>query len=733
MKIMHLTSGGDVGGAKTQVLTMLQELSKNHKATLVCFVEGPFSQEARELGIHTIVFNNINPLYVQRELLKEVQEGGYDILHCHGSKANFFGMLMRKKLHIPVVSTVHSDPELDYMGRPLANATYGLANRVSLRYRDGWVAVSDSVKELLIGYGYDADRIHIIYNGIAFPQNLSYLPRAEYLQGLGIDWNEDCVIYGIAARLSPVKDVPTLIRAFASAMKSCPNIRLLIAGDGEQRAELETMAKEMCPADTVRFIGWQTDMNSFYHSVNVNMLSSISEAFPYAITEGARMCCATISTAVGGVPKVVEDEKTGFLVEPGDWEKMAQRIVQLAQDQNLRSYLGRRICDKVCREFSAEVMAQKQVEFYAGIIHRYQKQKQGRYGAIVCGAYGKGNIGDDAILLTIIRQLRQQDPNLPICVMTRKAEETAIMTGVSAIPIFNFLRAGKWMKKSALYVSGGGTLIQNVTSTRSLLYYLFSIAQAKKFGCKVLMYGCGAGPVRGKKYQQLVAKVLNRYVDRIALRDPESEITLRGFGVTVPEISVTADPALQMRADGEAAQKYLQNNGVDPDGKYCLFVLRPWEDAYQRLDAIRVAAEHGWNQYGMMPLFFCFEPSQDGQITREAASLLNVPYKILSNSTDCSLLCGVIAEVDLVVAMRLHALVFACSQNTKMVGISYDPKVSGFMAYMKNDNCVPLNHLEPEILCKMIDQAVSQQQSTVDTAIIRDLAEENGRIAGKML
>lgn len=733
MKIMHLTSGGDVGGAKTQVLTMLQELSKKHKATLVCFVEGPFSQEARELGIHTIVFNNINPLHVKRELLKEVQEGGYDILHCHGSKANFFGMLMRKKLHIPVVSTVHSDPKLDYMGRPLANATYGLANRVSLRYRDGWVAVSDSVKELLIGYGYDADRIRIIYNGIAFPQNLSYLPRTEYLQGLGIDWDEDCVIYGIAARLSPVKDVPTLIRAFASAVKSCPNIRLLIAGDGEQCAELETMAKEMCPADTVRFIGWQTDMNSFYHSVNVNMLSSISEAFPYAITEGARMCCATISTAVGGVPKVVEDEKTGFLVEPGDWEKMARRIVQLAQDQNLRSYLGRMICDKVRREFSAEVMAQKQVEFYAGVIHRYQKRKLGRYGAIVCGAYGKGNIGDDAILLTIIRQLRQQDPNLPICVMTRKAQETAVMTGVSTVPIFNFLRAGKWMKKSALYVSGGGTLIQNVTSTRSLLYYLFSIAQAKKSGCKVMMYGCGAGPVRGRKYQQLVAKILNRSVDRIALRDPESEKTLRGFGVTVPEISVTADPAVQMRANRKSAQKYLQSNGVDPDGKYCLFVLRPWEDAYQRLEAIRMAAEYGWNQYGMMPLFFCFEPSQDGQITREAASLLRVPYKILSNSTDCSLLCGVIAEVDLVVAMRLHALVFACSQNTKMVGISYDPKVSGFMAYMKNDNCVPLNHLKPEILCKMIDQAVSQQQSTMDTSIIRGLAEENGRIAGKML
>ncbi len=733
MKIMHLISGGDVGGAKTQVLTMLRELSKNHKATLVCFVEGPFSQEARELGIHTIVFNNINPLHVKRELLKEVQEGGYDILHCHGSKANFFGMLLRKKLHIPVVSTVHSDPKLDYMGRPLANATYGLANRVSLRYRDGWVAVSDSVKELLIGYGYDADRIHIIYNGIAFPQNLSYLPRAEYLRGLGIDWNEDCVIYGIAARLSPVKDVPTLIRAFASAVKSCPNIRLLIAGDGEQYAELEKMAKEMCPADTVRFIGWQTDMNSFYHSVNVNMLSSISEAFPYAITEGARMCCATISTAVGGVPKIVEDERTGFLVEPGNWEKMSQRIVQLAQDQNLRSNLGRRIYDKVRREFSAEVMAQKQVEFYAGVIHRYQKQKQGRYGAIVCGAYGKGNMGDEAILLAIVRQLRNEDPCLPICVMTRKPKETSVMTGVSSVHIFNCLRAGKWMKKSQLYISGGGTLIQNATSTRSLMYYLYSIRQAKKCGCKVMMYGCGIGPVHGAGYQRRVAKMLNQNVDCITLRDQESEKVLRKFGVTEPEITVTADPALQMHADEEGARRFLQRNGVDPDGKYCLFVLRPWEDTCQRLEAIRAAAEFGWKKYGMMPVFFCFEPVRDEAITRQAAAQLQIPYKILSASTDGAQLCGVIAKAELVIGMRLHALVFACSQNTRMVGISYDPKVSGFMDYLGNQNYVLLDQLNSENLCRVIEQAMSQGKICPNAEFVRNLAQENGQIAGQML
>lgn len=733
MKIMHLISGGDVGGAKTQVLTMLRELSRAHQATLVCFMDGPFAQEAREMGIRTRILKKKNPFQTRQELLKGLRGGEYEILHCHGAKANLFGTWLRRQLDIPVVSTVHSDPKLDYMGRPLANLTFGVLNRACLRHRDAWVAVSDSMKELLISRGYDADRIWPIYNGISFPKELPYRPRAEYLHSQGIDWDENCVIYGIAARLNPVKDIPTLIRAFGAAAKSCPNMRLMIAGEGEQKEELEQMVRQLCPENTVRFVGWQTDMNSFYHCLDVNMLSSISETFPYAITEGARMYCATIATAVGGVPKVVLDEKTGFLVAPGDWETMRDRMILLAQDRKLRSHLAQQIYQKVRSEFSAEAMAAQQVEIYKSVLFRYAKQKNGRYGAVICGAYGKGNMGDDAILLTIVRQLRNEDPCLPICVMTRKPKETSVMTGVSSVHIFNCLRAGKWMKKSQLYISGGGTLIQNATSTRSLMYYLYSIRQAKKCGCKVMMYGCGIGPVHGVRCQHRVAKMLNQNVDRITLRDQESEKVLRKFGVTEPEITVTADPALQMHADEVDARRFLQRNGVDPDGKYCLFVLRPWEDTCQRLEAIRAAAEFGWKKYGMMPVFFCFESVRDEAITRQAAAQLQIPHKILSASTDGAQLCGVIAKAELVVGMRLHALVFACSQDTRMVGISYDPKVSGFMDYLGNQNYVPLDQLNAENLCQVIEQAMSQGKICPNAEFVRNLAQENGRIAGQML
>ena len=91
-----------------------------------------------------------------------------------------------------------------------------------------------------------------------------------------------------------------LIRAFAAAVSQEPGIRLAIAGDGEQRKELEQLAAKLCPAGTVAFLGWLTDTDSFYNALDVNMLTSLSEGLPYAIPEGARMHCATISTHVGG-------------------------------------------------------------------------------------------------------------------------------------------------------------------------------------------------------------------------------------------------------------------------------------------------------------------------------------------------------------------------------------------------------------------------------------------------
>ena len=221
MKIMHLISGGDVGGAKTHVISLLEELNKGNEVELVCFIEGPFAQEAREAGINTRVLKKRSMFHVARNLKIYLKNKNFDILHCHGSKANVVAMLMGKA-SCPILSTIHSDPRLDYMGRPAANLTIGLLNRVALRRRDGWVAVSHNMKERMEGRGYDGGRMEVIYNGGGFPKQLPHKPRQEYLRELGVDWNEENIIYGIAARSDPVKDMTTLVKAFAKTVAECP-------------------------------------------------------------------------------------------------------------------------------------------------------------------------------------------------------------------------------------------------------------------------------------------------------------------------------------------------------------------------------------------------------------------------------------------------------------------------------------------------------------------------------
>ena len=130
MKVIHLISGGDTGGAKTHVLSLLKHLNETITAQLVCFREGPFAQEARDMGIPTAVFDGNNIFRIRRLLTEMIRGGGYQLIHCHGSRANMIGALLRKPTGCPVVTSVHSDYKLDYMGRPwpaapLASSTPG--------------------------------------------------------------------------------------------------------------------------------------------------------------------------------------------------------------------------------------------------------------------------------------------------------------------------------------------------------------------------------------------------------------------------------------------------------------------------------------------------------------------------------------------------------------------------------------------------------------------------------
>ncbi len=733
MNIIHLISGGDVGGAKTHVLSLLAGLNKTENVHLVCFTEGDFAAEARQLGIPTTVIEDNNLLRTRKRLLAMILHDNYQVIHCHGARANMMGMLLRSRAGIPVISTIHSDYRLDYMGRPLAALTYGNINKLALRQFDAWVGVSGGMTKLLISRGFDPQRIYTLYNGVDFSTERHPLPRETFLESIGLQTAADTVVFGIAARISPVKDMTTLVRAFARAVKVCPSIRLAIAGEGEQEAEIRALAEKLCPPQTVCFAGWVSDIDSFYNALDVNLLTSLSETFPYALTEGARMRCATIASEVGGVPYLIDDGINGLLFPAQDDAALADCMVRLAQDAPLRRKMGEALYEKTRRDFSLEAMLLKQRSIYETILRRAGRAAYLRDGVLICGAYGKGNCGDNAILNAIISQLRRVDPDLPICALSRDPAETRLSAGINAIYTFDIFRIGRQMRRTKLYISGGGTLMQDATSTRSLLYYLFSIRQAARNGCRVMLYGCGIGPISRPRNQRRAAKVLDRYAEIISVRDLYSEQTLRALGVSHPEIHLTADPALLISVPDDM-QRYLRRCGLDEDARYMMIAVRPWEGFAEKAAAFAQAADYARSEYGLVPLLYAMETGRDEAACQAVADAIHCKHLQLHAGSDGAEVLALVQRMSLVVSMRLHTLIFAAGQGVPMVGVVYDPKVSGFLDYLGEELYLPLQEVTAAALCDLIDGAMAEKPFASDNiSRLCRLSQQNERLAKRLL
>ncbi len=723
MKVLHLISGGDTGGAKTHVHSLLAGLTPRIQVKMVCFTEGPFVEEARALGIDTQVFPGRNFFTNLKKLTQMVRAEGFDIIHSHGSRGNMMAAFLSRKTGLPTVSTVHSDYRLDYLGRPLSRLTYGTINTLALRKLDYRIGVSDAMVDLLIERKFDPERLFAIYNGLDFTPRTPAMSREEYLRSVGLDADESCVIAGIAARLDPVKDIATLIRGFAKAHQTAPRLRLLIAGDGQEMANLKQLAADLGVAKEVCFAGWVRDTDSFYNALDINTLTSISETFPYALTEGARAGLPTVSSKVGGVSYLIDHGSNGFLFPPGDADALAGHLVTLAKDADLRKAMGQRLYEKADREFSIEATIQRQLEIYEAIL-RYERK--GRDRVVICGAYGRGNAGDDAILLAILTELRSIDPDLSFQVFSRNPMETRRTYRVNAFYTFNGFQAIRYFRKAKFFINGGGSLMQDVTSNRSLWFYLWTLAAAKRHHCPVIMYGCGIGPIQKDGNRRRAANVMNKYVDSITLRDPDSLKELEVLGVTKPSIALSADTTVSLpAASPEVIDGILNSRGIPADGKYIGFILRPWPGFDSRAKDLAAAADYAYEKYGLTPVFFPIEPRLDIAAAQRITQKMTAPHHVLTEAFTAAQTIGILSRMQVVVSMRLHGLIFAASQGVPLVGIVYDQKVSSFLSYIGQDLYEGLDQLTQARLEGLIDQAVSRGK---DPRFLADSVEKLRRM-----
>lgn len=706
---MHVMGGGDVGGAKTHIMNMVTGLAQRGEVMLVSFRAGPFADEARERGIDVRVIERHNPLraaHAMRDLVDQFQP---DIIHCHGGRANLMGAIVRRSRRVPVLTTVHSDYRLDYLGNPLKQHTFGAANSVALRFLDFYQPVADRMARTLIERGFDPERIVKIYNGMDFHRPEGDFDRAQYLKNnYGTEIDDGDVLCGIAARLTAVKDIATTVRAFAAALADAPQLRLFIAGEGEDEEMLKKLAAQLHVSDRVTFCGWVSPIEPFFRAMDINLLSSVSETFPYSILEGVCAGCATICSDVGGMPELIDTGENGYIFPVGDYKKLSEYMARLANDAALRESFAQALYEKASRDFSKDKMCERQEANYRHLIARFHRPKNERESIMICGAYGRGNAGDDAILEAIVQEMRALDPERTICVMSRRPKETRLVYRTGAVYTFNIFSVLHKFRKAALYINGGGSLMQDVTSTRSLWYYCYTLRAAKRRGCKVMMYGCGIGPINRAGNRKMAAKTIDRSVDRITLRDDNSRAELADMGVTRPDIRVSADPTIILdAAPAEVVSLAMEQSGIDPDGRYIGFGLRNWKGLDAALPAIAAAANYAYEKHGLTPVFVPIEFPSDLTPAERVGSLLHCPWYAVRTRQPIEVTIGILARMKTVVGIRLHSLMFSAGQGVPVVGLSYDIKVDGFLKYIGSRTCLQLRTARADDLCRLIDECVS--------------------------
>ena len=362
---------------------------------------------------------------------------------------------------------------------------------------------------------------------------------------------------------------------------------------------------------------------------------------------------------------------------------------------------------------------------------------------MISGYYGFDNCGDEAVLLAMIHCLQKLSPDVRITVLSDQPEKTSSLYGVKAADRWSPVAVAMSLLGCRLFISGGGSLIQDATSTRSANYYLMVIRLACLLAKKAIIYGQGVGPISDEKLKTKTAKILNR-CDGISVRDGTSAQLLQELGVD-REVLIASDPVMALSyedVDRNEIKGYLQEIGLLSEAgrkrkPLLLVMMRCWGDNRHLAPAaalLDVQARNGWDIL-LAPAQF---PS-DMEAIDKLSNLMSERLYCLGTSLTAKQFLALTAYADKVFSMRLHGLIFAMAMGTPMMGLSYDPKVDAFMEQAGLSRyCLPWDHFDWETAEFLIEEMEAQPIQTLQSQERRrrelyDMAWDMARQAANML
>lgn len=342
-----LISGLPVGGAERVTTLFLRHLASTGRSIPVCTLtdrhDGPPAEEVSRAGIRRFDLGArrlVDPAAVVR-LLRILRREGTRLIHAHGQDASIVAAAVCAVHPTALVVTRHVLDEPANTVRQRLRAALALA---SLRRADGVVAVSRAVASRLLASGrVPHHRIHVIYNGIdhrAFTQERMAAARVRVRSSLGV--GERARVILVPAVLREGKGHDVLLSALPVLRRRIPDVRVLVAGDGEMAESLRRRAEAEAVEDVVDFLGFRRDVPDLMAAADVVALPSFAEALPTALLEAAAAGRPVVATRVGGTPEVVAHGRTGLLVPPNDAPALRRALLTLLTDGERVCEMGRR-------------------------------------------------------------------------------------------------------------------------------------------------------------------------------------------------------------------------------------------------------------------------------------------------------------------------------------------------------------------------------------------------------
>lgn len=368
--VCHVASGDRWAGAEVQLATLLRALArrKDLVVSAIFLNQGRLAEEARQAGIEICVIPETehNFLQILSGATRFLHGKNIQILHSHRYKENLLAALLARRCRVPVhVSSKHGAPE------PFAG--WRRYKQDLIEMLDGWVArystnrvisVSEDLRSQLMRY-LPATKVTTIHNAIDEKKVFSPLSPAEAKQRLGIP--AECCVVGTAGRLDRVKRLDIFLAAAQQVVRSQPNARFVIAGEGQEEQGLRELARGLRLDDHVLFVGHRDDIYDVLRALDVFVLCSDHEGVPMALLETLYLGVPVVARPVGGVPEVIEDGVNGVLVDSADPSALAKECLRILTDEDRRKRMAQAGIRLIAEKFAVEKTAEEVAQLYRSL------------------------------------------------------------------------------------------------------------------------------------------------------------------------------------------------------------------------------------------------------------------------------------------------------------------------------------------------------------------------------